>query len=298
MTLIILMYAIASSSFAISKMLLKYSPPIFLTGARMFFGGVILLAYQYFWAREGFRLQWKHWYLYIQMIFFGIYITYILRFQALQSLTAAKTSFMYNLAPFLSALYSYLLLKEKMTHRQWLGLSIGCVGFIPILVGTSPGEASYREILFISLPELIVLFSVAAHSYSWIVMRKMVKYKDYSPMMVNGLSMTVGGLMAFITSFFVEGSWYPVTNTVPFFKWLALTIVVSNIIFYNMYGTLLKRYSATFLSFAGFTGPLFAALYGWAFLKESVTWYFWASNIIVFFGLYIFYKDELKVQPC
>jgi drug/metabolite transporter (DMT)-like permease len=61
-----------------------------------------------------------------------------------------------------------------------------------------------------------------------------------------------------------------------------------------MYASLLKKYTATFMSFAGFIAPLFTALYGWAFLGEIITWHFYASSAIVFVGLFLFYKDELN----
>ncbi|MCV5950917.1 DMT family transporter, partial [Escherichia coli] len=63
---------------------------------------------------------------------------------------------------------------------------------------------------------------------------------------------------------------------------------------YNLYGTLLKRYSATFMSFAGFTTPLFTALFGWLVLGEIVTWPFYVSFCIVLLGLVLFDQEELK----
>ena len=59
---------------------------------------------------------------------------------------------------------------------------------------------------------------------------------------------------------------------------------------------LLKKYSATFMSFTSFLSPLFAALYGWAFFQEIISWHFYVSAVIVFTGLYIFYQDELRKQ--
>lgn len=259
----------------------------------MFIAGTLLLGYQYFYAHKYFRFKTKHIFLYAQIIIFGIYITYILRFWALKYLLSSKTCFLYNVSPFFSSLYSYFFFNEKMTKKQWSGLCIGFIGMIPILLTSSPSEALIGEISFLSWPELAVLISVAMHSYSWIVMRKLVKDKSYSPMMVNGISMTTGGLLALITSFFIEGL-HPVSAIKPFVGWLALVIIISNIICYNLYGYLLKQYTATFLSFAGFISPLFAALYGWIFLSETITWHFYVSTVIVFVGLFLFYQDELE----
>jgi drug/metabolite transporter (DMT)-like permease len=38
--------------------------------------------------------------------------------------------------------------------------------------------------------------------------------------------------------------------------------------------------------------PLFAALPGWIFLSEPVTWHFFATMIFVVFGLYLFYERK------
>ncbi len=291
MTLIIFLHALFGTSFPISKHLLGICSPIFLAGTRMVIAGLFLLAYQYFWPTAIFKFKKKHWYIFAQIIIFGIFITYILRFSALKYLPAGKTAFFYNFSPFLSSLYAYLLFGEKMRKQQWLGLLIGFIGMIPIIISISPQEASFNEMLYISLPELAIIISVVLHSYSWIMIQRLVRDKDYSPMMVNGICMTIGGFLALITSLCVEQS-FP-TDVAEFTLWLGIIILTCNILAHNIYGYLLKHYSATFLSFSGFLGPLFATFYGWAFLKEQVTWHFYISATVVFCGLYLFYKGEL-----
>ena len=77
MILIIILYALFALSVFISKVIFSYSSPIFYIGARMSIAGMILLAYQYFFAREHFvfkketflalcasRLLWYLFYLY------------------------------------------------------------------------------------------------------------------------------------------------------------------------------------------------------------------------------------------
>jgi drug/metabolite transporter (DMT)-like permease len=294
MFLIIILYGLFGASFPISKILLGYIDPIFYTGIRMFIAGGILLIYQYFYAHHSFHFKLKHWWLYTQVILLGVYLTYILRFWGLDELTAAKTSFLFNVAPFFSALYSYLIFREKLTKQQWIGLTLGFIGFAPLLIQRSPGENIFGQFLFFSWPELAVLAAVACHSYSWIVMRKLVRDKSYAPAMVNGVTMFIGGSMALITSFMFEGK-QTIENPTSFIFWLALVIIISNIICHNLYGHLLRKYTATFLAFAGFLGPLFSAFYSWVFLSEKITWHFFASAVVVFIGLYMFYKHELEI---
>lgn len=296
MMLIVLLYTLFGSSFVLGKMLLAYTTPLFLTGIRMSIGGSLLLAYLFFYAHEHLVFKRKHLFWYIQMILFGIYITYILRFWALNYMQAAKTNFMYNLSPFMSAFFSYLFFNERLSMKKWLGLGVGLIGMLPILMTTSFKEQAVGELLFLSWPEIAVIISVATHTYSWIVMRKLVKHKSYSPMMINGISMTFGGLLALMTSYatYDGGPLIDTAHTWKFCVLLALIIVISNIICNNLYGWLLKRYTATFLAFSGFLSPLSTALFGWLLLGEKVTWHFYLSCIIVFIGLYIFYQEELQ----
>jgi len=71
-------------------------------------------------------------------------------------------------------------------------------------------------------------------------------------------------------------------------------ILVANIIFYNFYGFLLKKYTPTFLSLVGLLGPAFTAFLGWIFLGEKAGWEFFVSLAMVMVGAIIFYLDELK----
>lgn len=294
MILIVFLYALCASTFTICKALLDYVKPFFFIGIRMLVAGGLLLAYSYWKNRSVFSIAKKDRWLFAQIILFHVYFAYILDLWSLQYITSSKSSFLYNLSPFLAALFSYFYFSEKMTIKKWIGLLIGFSGFLPemLLKGTS---ASLNDSFFLSIPELVLLGAVTSGVYGWITLRKLVKDGEYSPTMVNGIGMVGGGILALVTSFFVEG-WAvsPIFEFWPFVKLTALIIVVGNILFYNFYGFLLRRYTATFLSFAGFTTPLFAALFGWLFLGELVNWTFFLSIFVVCIGLYIFYQEELK----
>ncbi len=294
MLLIALLYLICASTFTISKAALSFVSPIFFTGARMTLAGAALLTY-YSMYNKRIIIPKHHWYLFAQVIIFYIYCAYVFDIVALQHLTSAKACLLYDLSPFLSALFSYLWFHEKMTLKKWMGLLIGCVGFLPVLMAPAPVAEQSIDNSFLSWSELIMLLAVVSSVYGWVLIRQLVKDHAYSSVMVNGVGMLGGGLLAFITSFFLEGwSPSPVKELVPFVYYTLLIIIVSNIVFSNFYSVLLKRYSATLLSFAGFTAPLFAAVLGWIFLGETVSWDFFMTTFFVFIGLYMFYQEELR----
>ena len=311
--LVFLLYMLFAGTFTFSKAVLLYSKPIFFVAVRMVIAGIILLLYYYFFSRKQQFLEKKDRGLFAQIILFHIYVAYVFEVAALVYVTSAKACLLYSLSPFITALFSYFLFKERLTRIQWLGLIIGFAGFLPILMVQAPLEALVDH--FISLPELLLIFSSIAASYGWIIMKELTNTRGYSPIFVNGVGMLGGGLLALITSFLwektpkiyeagAESIGYldkilpiaissELAGYIMFGWYTLLLIIMGNVISYNLYGYLLARYSATFLSFAGFITPLFAALFGWFFLNEQVSWYFFTTVIIVFFGLYLFYKDEL-----
>lgn len=69
---------------------------------------------------------------------------------------------------------------------------------------------------------------------------------------------------------------------------------ISNIICYNVYGLMLKKYTATFLSFVGLLSPIFASLNSWVLLGERPSWIIFASTTVVALGLWMVYQAELK----
>lgn len=295
MFLVVLLYAMFASVFTIAKTGLLYTQPFFFVGSRMLVAGLILLAYLFFFQRDQLKFSKKHaWRLFL-LALFNIYITNGLEIWGLKYLTSFKTCFIYSLSPFLSALFSYFILSETMSLKKWSGLVLGFLGFFPILLSQTSTEETTGHLLMFSWAEIAVMIAASSSVFGWIVLGQLVREDGYSPLMANGLSMILGGSMALVHSGFVE-TWdpAPVSQWIPYLECSLLLILVSNLICYNLYGVLLRRFTATFMSFAGFTTPLFTALFGWYYLGEVVTWPFYLSAAIVFGGLLMFYQEELK----
>lgn len=295
MFFVFLLYALFASIFTISKTGLEYSSPLFFVGSRMFLAGVLLLAYQFLFHRETFKIKKSDGWLFLRLALFNIYLTNVFEFWGLQYLTSFKTCFIYSLSPFASALLSYFIFGDQMTPKKWGGLILGFAGLMPVLLAQTTDEERAGQFLLFSWAELAVMGAAVCSVYGWILLKQLVKDSDHSPLFANGVSMLMGGTLALIHSAAIE-SWHPipVTEYFPFAICALLLIIISNLISYNLYGWLLKRFTPTFMSFAGLSTPLFSAFFGVLFLNEEIQWQFFASLIIVSLGLLLFYQEELS----
>ncbi|MCH9812175.1 DMT family transporter [bacterium] len=286
------LYFLWSLAFPMGKQLVAYAPPIFLTGVRMILGAIFLLGFVAIFQRKSLhKISSKGWLALGIMGFFSIFLTNILEFWSLKELSSAKVCFLYSLSPFLTAILSYFHFKEKLTFRKWIGVGIGILAMVPALIKEG-------VILSISLPELSMFFAVFFAVYGWIVLRMLVKDNQISPAMANGVSMLLGGVLSLLVSFGVD-SWNPTPVQPGVFGSFSITLValtiISNVICYNLYGYLLKKYTATILSFFGLLSPIFASIHGYFLLGEPISPVILLSTAIVLIGLTLVYGEELRL---
>jgi drug/metabolite transporter (DMT)-like permease len=311
---VILMYALFASTFTFGKAILAFTTPIFSVAIRLIVAGILLLVYQFFSDRSRLGIRKQDWLLYLKLMIFMGYIAFAAEYWALDYMSSSKACLIFNLAPFASAILAYIFLNDIITKKQFFALIGGFVSFLPILMQQQVQEHVGKIELFgfLSLPELALFAAMTAGSYGWIVLKEAV-LKGYTIPVANGIAMLGGGIMALVHSFVQEGlpviqngnpplwaslllRWFGISHVgLFFFMWYTiLLLLASNIIGYNMYSWLLRYYSVTFISFAGFITPLFAALFGWLLLGETISWQFFATIAGVFVSLYIFYQDEIN----
>lgn len=296
MILIAVLYAVLAFTFIFAKNALFYAKPFFLIGVRMMLAGSILLGYQWFCRRKQFTLRREDLWIFIKVSLFHIYFAFTLEFFALQYLTSLKTTMIYSATPFISAILAHFLLQEKLTKKKIAGIACGLIGLVPVLMAqASGGEAMFSELFSVSFPEAILMLAVFSAAYAWFIVMDLMN-KGYELGMINGVAMGIGGVLSMLTALCVEGVTAPVSNLLPFVGWLSLLIISANFIVYNLYGFLLRRHSIVLISFAGWLCPSFAALYEWLFLSGTISWHYSVSLVFVIIGLYLFYRDELRLK--
>jgi drug/metabolite transporter (DMT)-like permease len=291
---VILLYALFASLFGLSKATLEHCEPIFLIGSRMAFAGVLLVTHQWFFNRRMFMsIPRKAWFDFACLGVIAIYLTNVCEIWGIQRMASAKACFIYSVSPFLSGLLSYILFREVLSKRKWLGMLVGFIGLIPLQLhslqtGLTEGSTW--------LGEFALLTAVVTSVYGWILLKQIVTRYGQSLLLANGFAMFIGGSLALLHSFVSGETWspVPVSDMDQFLMNTLAMCLISNIVCYNLYGYLLKRYSATFMSFAGLITPLFASLFGWFFLDEHLTWHFVISFLLFVFGLSLYHRDELE----
>ncbi len=291
MYLVVLLNALFASTFVMVKVVLQYTKPLFLVGMGMTIGGILLLSYMLLKNPKKCVIAIKDVGMFAQVSIFSIVLSYGMQFWGMQYMPVFKSCFLYNFGPFASYLIAAFIFKEKMKLKKWLGLIVGFIGLIPILLSTSPAEQGLSLGLLISLPELAVIASVICYSYGWFIIRILVHDKHYSPLLVNGIAMFLGGIATLISVPILEGP-IVIHELLPFVYLLCGMIFVEFLICNNLYAYLLDKYSETFVSFSTFSIPLFGALYSWVLLNENITWHFFVSTLIVAAAIALFYSAE------
>lgn len=286
MVLVALLYAILATTFILAKNALVYAKPFFLIGFRMTIAGIVLLTFAS--IRQRFVLHREDWWLFFKVALFHVYFSFILEFWALQYLSALKTTLIYSTTPFIAALLSYSLLKERLSKLKMAGITIGLCGMVPVFMRSG---GALQDLLCITIPDIVLMGAVVSGAYAWFLVKQLL-VKGYSLPIVNGVAMFIGGILSFSTSVCFETAPF-VYNWHYFMLWVAALIIVSNVIVYNFYGWLLHRYSITFLTFAGFLCPSFATLYDWLLLGGVLQPHYLISLGLVIVGLYVFYREEL-----
>ena len=284
--------------YTMAKISTTVAQPVFMIGTRTLLGGVIslLVYFIFFYSSDEINsLSKKEWTLILLVGFFNMYLCNAAEAWGLQYLPASKAAFFYNLEPFFAALFSYFLFCEYMSWQKWLGLCVGFVGFLPILLGPSHIIDTSAQFGFSTLANFSLLAASLLSVSSWIMVRALVRKRNISPFLINGVCMVFGSLFCFLHAFLDKSEPYVTSGHMKEFLQIAIIMAVFKYaIAYNLNTHLLKKNTTTSVVFFGFTATLFAKGIGILFFNGQLSFNFILSIILVFIGLLIFNYEELK----
>jgi len=285
---------IYGSMFSIAKFGLTSGQPVFSIGLKAACGGIISLMIYLLVNHYRPLITKKEWVLLLMLSIFNVYLANVLEIIGLQNISVGKAAFIYNITPFISALFGYIIFHERMTFYKWGGLFLGFSGFIPLFADSLFVENSAVISSAIS-PELMVCGAAVASIIGWTTMKFILQNKSLSPFLCNGISLVLGSLFCFMHAYFFETQ--PYIRPGHYVSLLITVCIVGIIKFgtaYNLNSFLLIRYTTTLVVFFGFTASLFAGLLGILLFGEPLTFQFIIAVILVSVGLFLFYYEEFS----
>jgi drug/metabolite transporter (DMT)-like permease len=189
-----------------------------------------------------------------------IAITQGAQFLGLQYLPAVTVSLLLNFSPVVVALLGMVLLSERPTVRQWLGVGLYLLG---ILVYFYPVMLPDTQLLGV----LITLVGVLANSISSIMGRGINRQTHLNPLLVTAISMSVGSVVLLATGIVTQGlpsltlaNWLTI-------GWLAL---VNTALAFPLWNHTLRTLSAVESSIINSTMLVQIALLAYIFLGETL----------------------------
>ncbi|MGZ6250913.1 MAG: DMT family transporter [Candidatus Chromulinivorax sp.] len=272
--------------------------PFFIGGARFFGSGLILLSIYKITHQKNLLRQ-------LPQLFSPIFFKYALCLYTISALgfswgmqyvDPVKACFVFVLAPFITALLLYFFYDEQLTHKKIAGLIIGFCSIIPILLASDHGIVSNVPWYLSMAGYFIFGCSVITFAYGWILNKELHQVVHVSSLLLTGAALVFGGGVTLGCSLLFHGFDLFSMQVTDDFWWLLLLFAILTAVSYNLYSYLLKKYSATFLSFASFLEPAFGLLYAKLFLAQDISFIAYCCLVGLSFGLYLFYQEELRLE--
>jgi drug/metabolite transporter (DMT)-like permease len=300
MILVIILYAVFAAMTFINTSLMAFDPyPVLVGMIRAFASGFIILSFVKLFSKQkitDLKLSSQQWYL---LMAYGVLIHALAMCGfSYGSMYASPITicFLYASAPFLTAILLYLHSGTVLSHAKILGLLVGLMGLISILWKNTTADLGVDVTNDQLLGNIIVLISMIFFCWGWILFKKLIQSSSYSVQMLNGIAMVIGGVLSLIFVMMVYGSQVFEITFSENFVYLMTLFLLSSLLTYSLYAYLLQNFSPTFISFAGFLEPAFALLYGVLWFGYTIRIVDVVSFIILFLGLYIFYRQELDKE--
>lgn len=279
MFLILLVNALFSLTYIIISYALQFGHPLHLLTYRMLFSGISLILFQYIYNHQALLIKKKDiLYLFLTCLL-HMYINFLSETYALQKIAPIMVSIFYLMTPIFSSFLDYIYTHNKLSIKQIVIIGIGTLLSIGMIVINTENNITYDSHFY---QYILLLISIMASTLAWYRINYIISKENYSLITINGYASFLAGILFFITSFYCN---IPFQATSQSFILLLSGIslgAISNIIGYNLYSILLKKYNLTTILFSELLSPCFTAYYQWFFFHIPPQ-----INHFIFFILFV-----------
>ena len=183
------------------------------------------------------------------------------QYLGLAYLSSITVSLILNLTSLFVAAFGMLLIKERPTPLQWLGVALNLVGVVVYFHPQALGEGS-------PIGYIAAVVSLLANVFGAILSRKMNVDGKLSPIPLTGVSMGIGALLMLLTGLISEG-----LPAISLQSWgiLLILAVVNTAFSFTIWNTILQTLTAMESSIINSTMMIQVAILAWIFLGERLS---------------------------
>lgn len=255
-----------ASAFPAAKVGFEYLPPMFLSGVRFMFAGILLAPFiigrKVDWSV--FKDQWKY---LLFFAFFQTFLQYSLFYAGLIIVPAAVGAIIVGLGPIFVAILAHLFLgmRDRLSVRKVFAMALGFAGVIFISISTS--ELTQVKPFFYWGVIALVLSCLTGSITNIIIARRKVQLDNVA---LNSISCFVGGIMLLIFALMTEQKEIALIKPLPPSFYIAM-LWLSGIpaVGFSIWYFLLSRpnISVSEINIIKFLIPVFGVILSWIIVK-------------------------------
>lgn len=260
--------------------------PLGLTGIRIMCGFIVFTLFHIVFIRESiYRKDWK---MFIICALTGIAINQSLFLLGLNYTKPINASLIVAMTPIMVLIFSYFIIKERVTSKKLVGMGIGFLG-TAILIGTG------KEIQLLgsqSFGDFLILLNTVSFGLFLVLSRSLMQ--TYHEITVVRWLFTIGFFcfIPFSYEHMAEIHW----GNFTLYTWFSIAYVVIGATFgtylLNMYGV--KRLGPTMVSVYIYVQPFAASVIAVMMQKDEITLLKVVCGILIFIGVYFVTNSSSK----
>lgn len=263
------------TSFLFQKILTPIYGPALTAGVRLFVGGLFLCSLAVFQKQQIFKRAYLKTFLVFGIINGAIPFTLF----AVASLFIPSTfsALINSMTPIATAIMAFLVLKDKLTRIQAIGLACGVGG---IVISTLQGGSAFEPNMVIGLA--LCLGAIFSYALAFVYYRRF--HVEIPSTVLGGGSQVIGGILLLAVALF----WHPETipmNAMNLSLLIVFAIFCSGIAYYLFY-EIQRQMSPLESSLVTLIVPVFAVTLGVLILDEPLTLGFLLGSCLTLLGVY------------
>ena len=278
-----------ASNLVVARGGVEFVPPISLAFWRWTVVFLILLPFTYVTLKNNFHIIKKE---YKKLFFLGSMgcgVCGAFPFLAGETTTVTNMGIIYTSSPVFIILISYFFFQEKINLTKVIGLIACLIGVFVIII---KGDIDLLINLRFTIGDLWMLAAAvgwALYSIYLFYWKSKLKIFDRFAMI------SFFGALSLLPFYVGEELFYKETIFVTeFYLWVIFAAISPGIIAFTLYTIAQKKLGASLTGFTLYVFTVYGAIYGYFLFDEKFEIYHIIGTILVFFGVYLAKKNNVK----